>query len=370
MKASGRELIARGVPRGLMLLIGGASVVVIIAGLKLGAWLLGPFFLAGVIVITLSPATRWLRAHRVPGWVSTALLVVLVYAVIAALVLVLVVSIAQLASLLPSYAGRAHDLVTGLASALERWGVSPQDLRPATDDLDFGRLVGYVRAVLGSVTSFGAGLLFLLALLLFLSIEAAMAGARKLAVTADRPGIGAAITEFVHGTRRYMLVTTVFGLIVAVLDAIALLIMGIPLPVLWGVLAFITNYIPNVGFLLGLAPPALLALLDGDWQLMLAVIVVYSALNFVVQSLIQPRFVGNAVGLSTIATFVSLVFWGWIIGPLGAILAVPLTLLVKALLVDVDPRARWVNALLASRAGVLDRQVPADAERDVTRDPE
>ncbi|PXY25205.1 AI-2E family transporter [Prauserella coralliicola] len=362
MKPAGRELIARGMPRALMLLVGGASLVVIIAGLKIGAWLLGPVFLAGVIVITLSPATGWLRRHGVPGWISTALLVLLVYAVIAALVLVVIVSVAQLAALLPTYAARAHDLVTRLTSLLDRWGVTPDDLRPATTGLDFDRLIGYVGAVLGSVTSIGAGILFLLALLLFLSIEVAVANARRLAVTADRPGVGAAITEFIRGTRRYMLVTTVFGLIVAVLDVVALAIMGIPLPVLWGVLAFITNYIPNVGFLLGLAPPAVLALLEGDWQLMLAVIVVYSALNFVVQSLIQPRFVGNAVGLSTIATFVSLVFWGWIIGPVGAILAVPLTLLAKALLVDVDPRARWVDDLLASRAVVLDRQVPTEQE--------
>lgn len=233
---------------------------------------------------------------------------------------------------------------------LARWDISPEQLRPATDQLDFDRLIGYVGNLLGSVTSIGTGILFVLALLLFFSIEASSAKARQLALQTDRPAIGSAISGFVHGTRRYMLVTTVFGLIVAVLDAIALAIMGIPLPLLWGVLAFITNYIPNVGFILGVAPPAILGLLEGGWQLLAAVIVVYGALNFVIQSVIQPRFVGQAVGISTIATFLSLVLWGWILGPLGAILAIPLTLLAKALLVDVDPRARWVDALLASHA--------------------
>jgi predicted PurR-regulated permease PerM len=98
------------------------------------------------------------------------------------------------------------------------------------------------------------------------------------------------------------------------------------------------------------APPALLGLLASGWRLMLAVIVVYVLINFVGQSLIQPRFVGDAVGLSTVLTFVSLVFWAWVLGPLGVLLAVPATLLVMALLVDVDPSARWASALVSTPA--------------------
>jgi predicted PurR-regulated permease PerM len=96
---------------------------------------------------------------------------------------------------------------------------------------------------------------------------------------------------------------------------------------------------PNIGFIIGVAPPALLGLLTGGPSLMLIVIAVYCALNFVVQSIIQPRFIGDAVGLSVTVTFLALVFWTWLLGPLGAILAIPLTLSAKAVLVDVDPRA-------------------------------
>jgi len=116
-------------------------------------------------------------------------------------------------------------------------------------------------------------------------------------------------------------------------------------------LSFITNYIPNVGFVIGLIPPAVLGLLEGGPSMMIAVIVLYSVLNFVVQSLIQPRFVGDSVGLSATVTFLALIFWTWLIGPLGAILAIPMTLLAKALLVDIDPSARWADALLRSRPG-------------------
>jgi AI-2 transport protein TqsA len=116
------------------------------------------------------------------------------------------------------------------------------------------------------------------------------------------------------------------------------------------VLAFITNYIPNIGFVIGLVPPALLALLTLGVPEMLVVIAVYCVLNFVIQSLIQPRYVGDSVGLATTTTFVALFFWAWLLGPLGALLAIPLTLLIKALLVDVDPAARWANALAGSLA--------------------
>ncbi|KAA9162691.1 AI-2E family transporter [Amycolatopsis acidicola] len=335
-------------PRALILLIGGASAVILLAGMSIASWLIGPLFLAMVMVIALSPVPRWLRGHGVPSWAATTLLILLVYALVAALVLVLVVSVAQLATVLPTYAARANDLLASVTAFLSRHGIDPARLRPATDQLDFGKLAGYVETLLGAVTSVGTGVLFLLSLLLFVSIEATTARKRQLAIAADRPALSAALSSFVRNTRRYLLMTTLFGFIVAVLDTLGLVILDVPLPVLWGLLSFMTNYIPNIGFILGLVPPALLALLDGGWPRLIAVVVVYCVLNFVVQSVIQPRFVGGAVGLSTIATFVSLVLWGWILGPLGAILAVPLTLLAKALLVDVDPRARWVDALMGS----------------------
>jgi len=123
--------------------------------------------------------------------------------------------------------------------------------------------------------------------------------------------------------------------------------LGIPVPILWGLLAFITNYIPNVGFVIGLVPPAILALLEGGPVLMLVVIAAYSVINFVIQSVIQPKFVGDAVGLSATITFLSLVFWAWVLGPLGALLAIPLSLLAKALLIDIDPSTTWVRPLLS-----------------------
>ena len=173
---------------------------------------------------------------------------------------------------------------------------------------------------------------------------------RSLAALSKRfPNPVAALDSFARGTRHYMGVSAGFGLVVAVLDGFALQLMGVPGAFVWAVLAFVTNFIPNIGFVIGVIPPALIALLDGGVGLLVAVIVVYSVINFVIQSVIQPRVVGDRVGLSPTLTFLSLVFWTFVIGPLGALLAVPLSLLTRALLVEADPQARWALPLISGK---------------------
>ena len=191
-----------------------------------------------------------------------------------------------------------------------------------------------------------SNMLFLLFVVAFMAIDATGFSRRLARAKRQRAEVVGALDGFAHGTRSYLLVTTVFGGIVAAIDAGFLWLVGVPLPLLWGLLAFITNYIPNVGFIIGVIPPALLALLEGGPGLMLAVIVAYSVINFIIQSVIQPKILADAVNLSLTLTFLSLVFWAFVIGPIGALLAVPLTLLMKALLLDADPNTRWISSLL------------------------
>lgn len=334
-------------PRGLVVLLGVAAIVIAAAGARSIAWLIGPVFLALVLVIALAPVHGRLRNRGWPGWAATLVLALSVYAVVVSIALGIIVSVGQLATTLPQYAAQSRDLVSSASSTLTRFGVSPEELRKVVDSLDLGKLVQVVGSVLADVAGLASNLIFLLTLLLFLTIENVTVPKRVGRIAVDRPLVAGALRSFAHNTRQYLLVSTVFGLIVAALDTIALFVMGIPLAVTWGVLAFVTNYIPNVGFIIGLVPPALLALLTGGPGLMVAVIAVYGVLNFVIQSLLQPRFVGDAVGLSVTVTFLSLVFWAWLLGPLGAVLAIPLTLLAKALLIDIDPRATWADALIS-----------------------
>jgi AI-2 transport protein TqsA len=194
-----------------------------------------------------------------------------------------------------------------------------------------------------------SSLFLIVVLLLAMSLDAPVFAQIIDAAAAERPAFARALMTFTDKTRRYLIVSTVFGTICAVLDVAALYALGVPLPLLWGVLALITNYIPNIGFILGLFPPALLGLLDGGPKTMLLVIAAYIAINVVIQSFIQPKFLGDAVGLSTTATFLSLIVWAWVLGPLGALLAIPLSLLMRALLIDSDPDAKWAAALLSGR---------------------
>ncbi|MFD9894270.1 AI-2E family transporter [Amycolatopsis sp. NPDC059027] len=339
-----------GTSRALVVLLGFAAVVVGVAGIKAVAWLAAPTLLAAVVVITLSPVHGWLRRRGFPRWVATTALMTFVYGTFVAFGVAMIVSVTELAALLPRYADRAAGLAADITGALGRLGIGPPQLRDVTRALDPGKLLSSLGSLLSDLTGVTTSLVFLLGLLLFLSAETAETEGRMAGIAGDRPRTAEALRDFARRVRRYLVVTTVFGLVVAIMDTVALLLLGVPLAVLWGLLSFVTNYVPTIGFLLGLAPPALLALLDAGWQAMLVVIAVYGVLNFVAQSLIQPRYVGNAVGLSATATFVALVFWAWVLGPLGTLLSVPATLLVLAVLVD-DPGRGWVMALVGSARG-------------------
>ena len=350
-------------PRALVILIGAAAAVVVVAGIQATAWLIGPAFMALIVVIAVAPVQGWLMRHGWPGWATTLVVVLLVYAILLGLALGIIFSLARLGTELPQYASKADGLVNSATTKLAELGVGSEQIKQAASSLNLGKLAGVVGALLSSVAGLASNFVFLLALLLFLSVETGGAGDRIASIAADRPRIAEALGHFAWGTRQYLLVTTVFGLIVAVLDSIALALLGIPLAITWGLLSFITNYIPNIGFILGVIPPALLGLLTGGPKLMVIVIVVYCVLNTVIQSVIQPRFIGDAVGLSVTVTFVVLFFWSWLLGPLGAILAIPLTLLAKALLVDIDPQAKWADALLRASAKEPDPAEPAPVKK-------
>lgn len=349
--AAGSPAPVWSIPRGLIVLLAMAGAVIAIAGATMFAGILGPVFLALMLTIAVQPVQGWARKRGWPAWLGMLVAVVAVGAILFGLIGALVVSVAQLATELPKYTDSLDDLLSGVREFLADAGVDQERISTALSSVDLGKLVRYLDDVLAGLLGVFSNLFFVMALLLFMAVDGMTIGRRMRIVRRVRPDIAYALTSFVRGTRRYLVVSTVFGVIVAVLDGGALWLLGVPLPVLWAVLSFITNYIPNIGFIIGLVPPALLALLDGGPLAMVWVIVVYSVINFVIQSIIQPKFVGDAVGLSVTVTFLSLVFWSWVLGALGALLAIPLTLLVKALLLDIDPSTRWVDALIGGGSG-------------------
>ncbi|TCO20424.1 putative PurR-regulated permease PerM [Kribbella steppae] len=341
-------------PRGVVVLLGTAAAVLTAAGLRGFSEIVGPIFLALVLTIAVSPLRRLLIRRGAPRWLAGLIALVVVISLLLGLAAALALAVAQLAHLLPEYQDKVTALLDDARGWLAERGIGEEQIQAAIQAFDLGKLLDLLQSWLSGLLGIFSDLAFIVVLLFFMGIDATRFTERLIEAARMRPGVAGALTDFARGTTRYLIVSTVFGLIVAIVDVGVLYLLDIPLPWLWGLLAFITNYIPNVGFVIGVIPPALLGLLDSGWTTLLWVVIAYSIINFIIQSIIQPKVVGDAVGLTPSLTFISLVFWAWILGPLGAVLAIPLSLLAKSLLLDADPSTRWMGGLI-SGTPVLDK---------------
>lgn len=357
--------VSGGIPRGLIVLLTLAAGIVVIAGLKSFSETVAPMFLAIVVVVVLAPIQGVVTRRGAPSWVGLLVLLLASFGVIVVILGSVAWAVVELVKLLAgdTYEGQLAETQADLADLAEDFGITGGDLDDVVDGIDLGTLASQVTSALSGVLGLLGTIGLISLMLLFVAMDADKFGRNLESVTKDRPEVVNALRNFASSTRSYFAVATIFGLIVAVIDVVALVALGIPLALVWGVLSFITNYIPNVGFVLGLIPPALLGFFEGGWQLSVWVIAIYSVINIIIQSVIQPKFVGDAVGLSATLTFVSLMFWSWVIGPLGALLAVPLTLFAKVLLVDIDPTTKWAAPLIS-----LGLPVDSDDDSDTDSD--
>lgn len=335
--------------------IGFAAFVIAVAGLKFAADIAAPVFLALNLVIAAYPLQVHLHRRGLPAAVAATVTGLLVITVLLVFFALMGWSIAALVMEMPRYDSRMLRLYMDALAWLETQGITEQSIIDSVQQTVATQWqsmaeqgLGILQGILSNLSGVLSLLLVLVTVLLFLTMDTIGLDRRMALIRAENPHAAAVLKDFARGVRRYWVVTSVFGLIVAVLDTWALMILTVPLAAVWGVFSFLTNYIPNVGFVIGLVPPTLLALLEHGPRSALTVVVVYSVLNFVIQSLIQPKVAGDAVGLTPTVSFVSLLFWTWILGPLGALLALPASLLAKAVLVDGDREAGWVSYLIAS----------------------
>jgi len=309
--------------------------------------------IALVIVVLTRPLSRRLGARGAPAAVGIAAALVTGLGMIVVLVAVVAFAAVRLTTVVRAYRSDLETLVLRAHRVLTEAGLTDAQSHSLTDFVTPDRLLRWSASVAPSLVSVGATVVFFLGLLLFLSIEATQIDQRLAGLRRARPAIAAALTDSARLTRRYFAVTAALAVVVGALDAVLLAALGVPYPVLWGVLAAACNFIPYVGFVIGLVPPALIALLDSGPELaiviVIVIVIVYVVLNSVVTTIVPAKVVGDVVGISMSATVVSLVFWAWVLGPIGSVLAVPCTLVVKSVLVDADPRARFLAPLLNSR---------------------
>jgi len=356
-------------PRGLIMILGLAAGVVVAAGMRAIPAIIGPVFLALVLTITVNPVRGWAMRHGASRAVAALAVFFTVLAIVVGLFAAAIIGIVQLASLLPQYADQIQQELSGVQSWLAGLGVTQADVQSLLSSISPEQIASAAQGLLSSISGLLNFVLLMLVVLIFLAVDGMLFSDRMAQYWASRGPVLTALGVFARGTRKYFGVATVFGGIVAVLDGAALLILGIPAAGLWALLAFVTNYIPNVGFIIGLIPPAILGFLVGGPSLAIEVIVVYCVLNFIIQSVLQPKFVGDAVGLTTTVSFLSLIVWAYILGPIGAILAIPASLLVKALLVDMDKDAEWLGLFLGDKPVFKDPKQRSDRPAPATKGP-
>ncbi|CCH76480.1 conserved membrane hypothetical protein [Nostocoides japonicum T1-X7] len=339
--------IVPALPRESIIVVTFAAILGSALAVREFSGIVAPVLLALVLVIAVQPLRDAVVRRGLPAWAATLVQLVAVYAIVVGFWLSLVVVGARFAALLGSYEPQFEDFIDNLGEELEKLGVGADQVHSLLGSLDLGKLVGIATNLIGGVAGMLSSIFFIVILLFFAATDAGTFARRLTALPEGGTRMAQACGIFAQGTRSYLGVSTVFGLAVALVDVGMLYALDIRDPWLWGLLAFLTNYIPNVGFIIGLVPPSIIALLDHGVGDAVAVVAGYSIINFVLQTLVQPRVVGVAVGLSGSVSFLSLVVWTAILGGAGAILAVPLTIFVKAMLVDVNPDRQWVGGLLS-----------------------
>lgn len=349
-EAHGRETnTKRGVGETVLLM--GACLCVVIAGLRVAGPIIVPVLLAAYMAVLASAPIHWMMSRKVPAW---AALTVVLAGVIGGFLLVgllLGSSIRTFSANLPAYEQRMKLLIGGSLSWLDGmgWGI---DL--STDSLlgylDPGQLADFAGILVAAIGNLLSDTMFVLLATIFMLAEAAGLP-RKLQVafgpTTKLERFGGVIGDL----QNYLAIKTRISVTSGVLSGLLCWLVGVDYPLLWGVLAFLLNYVPTLGSVIALTPPTVLAFLLLGWQHGLALLAGYLTIEMVMGNVIEPRVMGKTLGLSTLVVFLSLVFWGWIWGPIGMFLSVPLTMVVKILL-EHSGDLKWIAVMLGSGAEV------------------
>jgi AI-2 transport protein TqsA len=314
----------------LRFLMGAACLVVIIAGLKAAASLLNLIFLALLLAQSMSPLLNWLMNRRL----SPALAVLVTLGIVilggVGVVTLLASSITQLFQKIPVYQSKLLHLQEIASSLLASWGIdlseflSLEALNPSRVASLAGSFIGGLAQILGDAVL----IIFIVAIVLF---EMAYFH-HRLSTGVDENSMVGRFHQLSADTRKYLAIMGWTGLLQALVNVGILLLLRIDYAVTWGVLFFLLNFIPSIGFFFALLPPALVALLDHGWQRALAVVVAYWAVNFVNDNIVKPRYMKKGLDISILWIILSLIFWSWVLGAIGAVLAVPLTLTIKRFL--------------------------------------
>ena len=337
---TGREVGGR-------VLISLAAFVVIVAGMKAAAPLLVPFLLALFITIVLAPVFDGLQRLGLPAGVALLAVIIALVLVVTLIGALMGNSLQDFLRAFPGYQARLQETVAGLLQWLDGKGleVSTGTVRQY---LDPGKamvmVTGMLRGMGGLLTN---GFLILITVI-FLLLEASSFPDKWRVASGNAESSLADFRATARKINHYMGIKTLTSLATGIIIAGWLFLLGVDYPLLWGMLAFFLNFVPTIGSIIAAVPAVVLGLVQGGVSLALLVSAGYLAVNIGIGTFAEPRFMGRGLGLSTLVVFLSLVFWGWVLGPVGMLLSVPLTIAAKIVL-EGHSGTRWLAVMLGPR---------------------
>lgn len=323
-----------------------ACVVVVLAGIKAASAIVVPFLLSIFIAMACHPLTTWLSQYKVPRWLSVISVILLI--VIFGFMLAGLVgnSMNEFSQNMPKYRQQLSDEFTWAVTQLERFNINI-DRQQLLSYLDPGIAMNMVTNLLSSLGGVLTNFLLILLTVVFMLFEAESVP-KKVHIALDDPAMRIQqIDKFLVSVKDYLVIKTLVSFGTGLIIGVWLYVLGVDHFMLWAVLAFLLNFIPNIGSFIAAVPAVSLAFIQLGPG-----IAGLSALGFVVSNtlmgnIIEPKYMGRGLGLSTLVVFLSLIFWGWLLGTVGMLLSVPLTMIVKIAL-ESNKGTRWIALLLDS----------------------
>jgi predicted PurR-regulated permease PerM len=336
----------------MRLLLAAASLVVIAFGMQQAKEVITPILLALVLAILFVPIQRGLQARGVPAWLSLLIVMLIVLAVVSVLISVTVVSVTSFINRIPEYSSQLQRIVDGVILMADSLPLDLDNLLNL-EMFDVTQVMNLAGSLLGGLLDAFSNWFFIILLVAFMMADFARMPQKLQSLVLQDTQIQT-VADLLRDIRRYVSITTQTGLLTGILNAFLLVLLGVDFAVLWGLLGFLMNYIPNLGIVLSIIPPALLALLEFGWSQMLIVIIGYVVINIFIENILKPRVLGEDLNISPLFVIISLVAWGYVLGPAGTILAVPLTLIATKLILENSEETRWMAVLMSANPQPLE----------------
>jgi predicted PurR-regulated permease PerM len=315
--------------------------------INLSAGLINALLLSWIIVLVASPLLQWLN-QKIPTWMSFVITLIAIFAVFITFGLVLVVGINRFVSAIPAYTDQIQQMIADINSVLESLGFTQSDASAISGFVNpaaFLEAIGnFLTGLIGTISD----IVLVVILIIFLLLEAFNAPAKLLHEIKSGNKYLERIFKASGMLRSYVQFTTVVGLATGILDTIWFLLLGVDFAILWGILAFLLSYVPTIGFWLAAIPPTILALLESGPGTAALVFLGIILINGFAENVIKPKYMGEGLNLNPFMIIFSVLFWAAILGPLGAILGVPVTILFKETVLEADDQYRWIARLMSS----------------------